>query len=32
MSLRAGLMSPQMSGSGDKTVDWVHALTVLVLA
>jgi hypothetical protein len=25
-------MNPQPSGSGDKTADWVHALTVLTLA
>ena len=26
------LMSPEMTGSGDKTIDWVHSLSVLVLA
>jgi hypothetical protein len=32
LSVSLALMNPQPSGSGDKTVDWVHALTVLTLS
>ena len=32
LGVSTALMNPGPSGSGDKTVDWVHALTVLMLA
>jgi hypothetical protein len=32
LGVSPALMNPGRSGSGDKTVDWVHALTVLTLA
>jgi uncharacterized membrane protein YphA (DoxX/SURF4 family) len=32
LGISPALMNPPPSGSGDKTVDWVHALTVLTLA
>jgi hypothetical protein len=32
LGISPALMYPRPSGSGDKTVDWVHALTVLTLS
>jgi len=32
LGVSLALMNPGRSGSGDKTIDWVHALTVLTLA
>ena len=32
LGVSPSLMNPRSAGSGDRTVDWVHALTVLILA